>query len=227
MNATSVTNSLMSALNRHGFKVKIVSAEHIPELQESIRENLESGKIDTAVYRDYGRCFDGSGTDIADWTRSIIVLAAPSPMLEVTFIIDNKKHPAVIPPTYIHSADQTVKSVLETVLETNGYQFSRAALPEKLLAARSGLARYGKNNIVYIDGMGSFVRLLAFYTDLPTIDDSWQKPLALDECIKCNACIKKCPTGAIDPNDFQLRAEKCLTFHSESPGPFPEWVDKS
>lgn len=227
MNATSVEKSLMTALNRHGFKAKIVSAEHIPELLESIRENLESGKIDKAVYRNYGKCFDGSGTDIFDWTRSIIVIAAPSPMLEVKFTVDDKKQFAIIPPTYVHSADQTAKSVIETVIEANGYRFSRAALPEKLLAVRSGLARYGKNNIVYVDGMGSFVRLLAFYTDLPVINDTWRKPLVLDECARCKACIKKCPTGAIDPDDFQLRAEKCLTFHSESPGPFPDWIDES
>jgi len=97
----------------------------------------------------------------------------------------------------------------------------------KLLAARSGLARYGRNNIAYVEGMGSFLRLLAFYSDLPCANDYWQQPQALDECANCRACTNMCPSGAIDPDQFQLRADRCLTFHNESPQAFPSWIQES
>ena len=37
---------------------------------------------------------------------------------------------------------------------------ARMMLPEKLLAVCAGLARYGRNNIAYVDGWGSFVELV-------------------------------------------------------------------
>ncbi len=49
----------------------------------------------------------------------------------------------------------------------------------------------------------------------------------LDQCQKCEACVKKCPTGAISGDRFLLYAEKCLTFHNEREAPFPEWIDPS
>jgi epoxyqueuosine reductase len=49
----------------------------------------------------------------------------------------------------------------------------------------------------------------------------------LDQCQTCIACVKKCPTRAIPPDRFLLRAEKCLTYHNESEAPFPEWIDPS
>lgn len=227
MSAKKVTENLIMALERHGFKAKIVSVEHVPELQETIKKNLASGKIDKAVYRDYGSYFDNAIPEDISWERSIIIIAAPRPILEVVFTIDGKKLSAIIPPTYEHSVDKTITAAIKTAFAPNGYRFTRADLPKKLLAAHSGLARYGKNNITFVDGMGSFVRLLAYYTDLPIESDNWQDPKVLDECNGCMACTKKCPTGAIDPNQFQLRAERCLTFHNESSDPFPTWIDKS
>jgi epoxyqueuosine reductase len=102
-----------------------------------------------------------------------------------------------------------------------------ALLPKKLLAVCSGLGAYGKNNICYVDGMGSFIRLAAFYSDLPCEEDIWREPQMMDACQRCSACINKCPTGAIPQDRFLLRAERCITYHNEKPGhvPFPAWLD--
>jgi epoxyqueuosine reductase len=148
-------------------------------------------------------------------------------MLEVVLSVGGKQRSVIIPPTYEHSVDETVTSTIEDVLAPHGYRISRAILPQKLLAAHSGLACYGKNNITFVDGLGSFHRPLAFYSDLPCEHDTWQEPQMLDECNRCTTCIKKCPTGAIDPERFQLHAERCLTYYNESPEPFPSWLDKS
>jgi epoxyqueuosine reductase len=36
-------------------------------------------------------------------------------------------------------------------------------LPLKSLAVRSGLAAYGRNNVCYVPGMGSFLELVGLY----------------------------------------------------------------
>jgi len=95
------------------------------------------------------------------------------------------------------------------------YQIARMALPLKILAVRSELASYGKNNISYIPGMGSFYRLIAFYSDFPCQEDIWLEPQMMKHCHNCSACLDNCPTGAITSGGFLLHAERCITFHNE------------
>lgn len=47
----------------------------------------------------------------------------------------------------------------------------------------------------------------------------------MKSCEKCSACLWSCPTGAITPHHFLLRAERCITFHNERRGDFPDWID--
>jgi epoxyqueuosine reductase len=110
-----------------------------------------------------------------------------------------------------------------------GYRIATPLLPLKLLAVRSGLAEYGRNNITYVSGMGSFMRLTAVYSDMPCEEDQWQEVHVMERCETCDLCSKACPTGAISPERFLLRAEKCLTYHNEKKGdvPFPDWIKPS
>jgi epoxyqueuosine reductase len=130
----------------------------------------------------------------------------------------------IIPPTYNFAIDNDVADLLKADLEPQGYQLQKVRLPDKLLAVRSGLAQYGKNNISYVKGMGSFQRPVVFISDLPCEADSWGEPTVLEQCEKCSACMKACPTDAIGSDRFQLYAERCLTFHNERPNDFPDWL---
>lgn len=47
----------------------------------------------------------------------------------------------------------------------------------------------------------------------------------LERCRDCQACRRRCPSGAIPEDRFLLRAERCLTFRNEDPGPMPEWIN--
>jgi epoxyqueuosine reductase len=111
-----------------------------------------------------------------------------------------------------------------------GYRAKKTLrLPIKPLAVHSGLAEYGRNNITYVEGMGSFHHLFAFYSDLPCEQDEWHEMKMLKRCENCRACIIKCPTGAIGEDRFLLHAERCLSFFNEKPAnvPFPAWIDPS
>jgi len=97
----------------------------------------------------------------------------------------------------------------------------------KLLAVRSGLGSYGRNNICYIQDSGSFCRLVAFYTDYPCEGGVWFESQMMEDCKNCSACVRVCPTGAITPDRFLIRTERCLTFFNERKGKFPSWVNPS
>ena len=77
--------------------------------------------------------------------------------------------------------------------------------------------------------MGSFMRLTAVYSDMPCEEDQWQEARMMERCESCDLCRKACPTGAISPDRFLLRAERCLTYHNEKKGsiPFPNWIKPS
>jgi epoxyqueuosine reductase len=145
------------------------------------------------------------------------------------FNLDSRRIMAIVPPVYLGfvEVEKHVTEIITSVLEPAGYTLTLAALPKKLLAVRSGMAKYGKNNITYVPGMGSFFRLTAFYSDLPCTEDGWRVPAMMDLCGECSACIRHCPTRAISGDRFLLHAEKCIAYLNEKPCgvPFPDWVE--
>ena len=157
--------------------------------------------------------------------HSIIITAAPQPQPRVVFEYAGTNNHFIIPPTYIHTTDQTVEQAITETITTAGYRLFPARIPLKLASARSGLTCYGRNNITYIEEMGSFYRLKAFFSDMPIEYEDWHKPRMLKQCKDCSACVKKCPTGAISGDAFIIKQDRCLTFHNERLSEFPEWID--
>jgi epoxyqueuosine reductase len=205
----------------------VVSVKRLIELRDEIERNHSEGVLDDGVYKAYSYAFNFEIPEALSEARSIIVVASPVPAEVATFTVNGRTLQAVAPPTYNHSTDQRVYDLITEVLKPKGYRLVNAGVPKKLLATRSGLAKYGKNNVTYVEGMGSYHRLAAFYTDAPISEDHWQKPQTLDRCETCNACVKKCPSGAISSDRFLLHAERCLTYHNESEKLFPDWIDPS
>jgi len=216
---------ICSKLKERGYRGAVLPVEHVAQLKHEIEERLGQKEIDAPLY---DRCLSSFKFDVTTnlpGTCSIIMTAAPQPQREVTFHFDGQTYSVIIPPTYYADTDDQVRNILENILTTNGYQLHRAALPLKLLAVCSGMAEYGKNNIAYVEGLGSFVRLKAFLSDMPTNRGEWLEPRVMKECDKCKACLKACPTGAIVRDRFLIHAERCLTFLNEGSERFPEWID--
>jgi len=117
-----------------------------------------------------------------------------------------------------------IMPIAERELTKGNFSCKRIKIPYKILAVRSGLAQYGRNNITYIHGMGSYYRLVAFATDMPVISDNWQEIEMMPECSSCRACLNSCPTKCIDPDRSVIHGEKCLTYFNESAKPFPDSV---
>ena len=94
----------------------------------------------------------------------------------------------------------------------------------KRLAVQSGLAEYGKNNITYVDGMGSYLAYMAFSSDIACVNDVWREVVVSQTCDGCDICMERCPTGAISKDNFMINNEKCLSAMNEDKRDFPEWV---
>jgi len=227
MKTTDLATTLVGALAQEGYRGKIVSVAHLSDLQYDIDTLHEQGLFDEEFYTEALRGFDFNSTESLPGAQSLIIVAAPQPQVRVTFTPGGKELPRIIPPTYSYASDRKIENLLRLQLEPAGYQVKKAVLPWKLLAVRSGLARYGKNNITYIAGLGSFYRLVAFVSDFPGAGDSWGEPQVLSDCSECDACAQACPTGAIGSDRFLLHAERCITFHNERQVEFPTWLNPS
>jgi epoxyqueuosine reductase len=219
---------LISRLAARGVQGRVVSIGRLADLKAAIEEPRSQGLLDAELVQTYLAEFDYRPPAALPGARSIIVVAVPQPQVGVTFTWDGKPLKCIIPPTYPErEMDASIYALLREILEPAGYRVAEASLPKKPLAVRSGLAAYGRNNISYVPGMGSFHGLVVAVTDLPVADDGWREPQMLERCRTCKACLHHCPTGAIAAERFLLHAERCLTFHNEKPGrvPFPSWMD--
>jgi epoxyqueuosine reductase len=223
------TERLFSKIEERGWKGRIVPIERLAELKDAICDRYERGLLDEALYREQLSSFSFDIPADLPGARSIIIVAVPTPQMRMHFHWHGKRVPVVAPPTYVSYTPRTesVQAVLAAWLQDEGYRLAKPRLPLKTLGVRSSLAEYGRNNICYVPGMGSFMQLVGAISDLPVDEDPWREPKALDRCGSCVACLRLCPTGAIADDRFLIRAERCLTYHNEAASDFPDWIDPS
>ncbi len=218
-------------MRKDGFPAAVFSADRLQELRVNFLKPVKDGVMDPAFYDEIVGRYDlmwefDPPTDKAP-IKSIILVAGPQSKVRVVFQHAGSSFGVILPPTYPHDTDLQVVEKLSAYLLQSGYRAEHAILPEKLLAVRSSLARYGKNNISYIEGLGSFFRPRVFFSDLPCDSDDWQEVRMMDHCNECNACVRHCPTGAIAENRFLIHGERCLTYFNEGEACFPDWIETS
>jgi epoxyqueuosine reductase len=226
-----IVSRFYSALEKKGYKGKVVSAKHLPELRNDIKKHRDVNSIYPELYEEYKSYFEFEPDVPFSEVNSLFIMASPVPQYEAIFQWKGEKVSLMIPPTYLYGVKliEQLTELVSEILKPDGYHATYAQIPQKTLAVRSGLAEYGRNNITYVPGMGSFYRLTTLYSDFPTEEDNWQELRFMNSCEKCQACTNACPTGAIPTDRFLLRVERCITFHNEHPinRPFPEWMDPS
>ncbi len=218
------TDHVQRHLQNAGYPSRIVPVGRVADLEAEIDMHRDAGRLDAHLDAAYLASFEFGCRETFSGAQSLIILSMPQPMVRITFVSNGGAFPVIIPPTYATAADGDVQERLKGCLQSLGYRLQRVRLPEKLLAVRSGLAAYGKNNITYVPGMGSFHRPLAFVSDLACHEDPWRQATVLGRCEGCQACARACPSRAIGSERFLLQAERCITFQNERPAPFPEWV---
>lgn len=220
--------TVLEHLAEAGWTARVVAAERLEDLQRRVTGILASGDLP-------GETADHLAEEVAfaapaevPKVRSVVVGATSRPLTRATLTVDGEAHEVVVPPHYAgyHTVPRGLTAALASALAPAGYAVAGFEPPLKTLAACSGLARYGRNNIAYVPGLGSYLLLAACASSAPPpADPSWDEPLELDRCARCSACLRACPSGAIRADRFLLQTDRCLTRVNEDEAPFPAWVD--
>ena len=221
-----VMETLASEFGKLNGRFRILSVSHLEELKEDIFRSVQEAEIGETFYNRYLSFFQFRNPDELPSARNIIIISVPQGMTLVNFRHKGRDNRVIIPPTYIYSKIRDdCTNILSKVFKGSCYSYAGALLPYKLLVTRSGLGKYGRNNITYVEGTGSFHRLQAFFTDYPFNTDNWQEKEVMDYCEDCRTCTEVCPTKAILADRFLINAEKCLTYFNENEWSLPDWID--
>ena len=210
------------------YKYKTISVSHLPELQEDIDKLRREGKLsDNEIYRSYIDSKKFKVPENLPDAKFIIILAIFTKLGLVNFHLNGKKHELMIPPQYYDDelTYEDIKDVIMTeIIKEPGYKTELATkLHLKLLAVRGGLGKYGRNNICYVDEMGSLITLIAYFTDYKFKEDNWTEIKMMDYCKNCTICMNNCPTNAISTapeENFVINAGRCITLYNEIAGEF-------
>ena len=216
-------------LQEHGSRGVFIPFYHVEEVKEEIRSLFRNGKLDAGFYDEWMPTYlDAMLPRSMPAPTSVLLIATSASQRRAVFRYRGEAHEFIVPQTYGIGARiaHRSRSILMDGKRKAPFRLVVAYPPLKLLAARSGLAMYGRNNVTYVPGFGSFHRLTAFYTDIEVTDGNWGDKKMLPKCKKCGACVSACPTGAISEDRFLVRAERCLSCMNErtTEHAFPSWV---
>ena len=207
-------------------RFRIVSAVHLEHCRERTEKLRSERLIGEHLYAEYISFFQFKKPEVLPDSKSIVVIAIPQASSAIDFVFKGQHHRVIIPPTYLYrEIREACTRILSEALSRTGAGVARGYLPLKLLAVRSGLGKYGRNNICYVGGMGSFHRLEAFHTDYDFGIDDWQQMSMMGSCTGCSLCTEACPIGCISSERMFVDAERCLTYLNENKDNFPEWVN--
>ena len=219
-------DEIQSFLDKYGLKGKVIPAGRLKDLEEDLSALLAESLIDSKVRETYLGNFSFSRPDGLQSFESLVILSKARPIHRLGLVYKGKDISVLLPPTYVdyQKLNREVFRLFKDWARVRGHCVSVARIPLKLLSVRSGLAKYGRNNITYIGDWGSFHQLFGFHSSIKTDADPWQEIEALDACRTCTLCLKNCPTGAIRKDRFLLDAARCLTLLNESGEEIPPWV---
>lgn len=209
---------------KHGDKLSILPIEKIVDLKNDIVAFKEKTQLNNFQKWIVDNKYSYGIPDVDFEIKSVIILACkrPSSHANVKLTYKGKRYAtkSLVPVNF-----NEVNDYINDFAAQNNCNFVVAHnLPLKRLATRSGLASYGRNNITYVKGLGSFLSYIAYYTDIPCDKDNWSEVTMSKACKNCNVCYDYCPTGAIIEDRFLINNEKCLSFLNETPKMFPDWV---
>lgn len=217
------------ALRDADIEVRAVPVGRLSDLRQWFADEVEGDRLPAAVLKNFRFALRESELPSLPGrraVRSLVVAARPRPFSGAVFAVGDRRLPFTIPAT--SSSHEGIAEELRRRLQQatdNHFRFVPTRLPSKSLAVFTGLAAWGRNNIAYVAGRGSYVFLASFASDCEPDTDGWVGPSLLSRCETCTACARACPTGAIGGDRLLLHTERCLTFMNEGDDPFPDWLE--
>ncbi len=245
MQTAAPWQDVLDELRTHGIEARVVPVERLEDVGSRVRAVLDGGGLPDGVARGIAEDLAGEipshvpGSAPASWAdeagaprpvRSALVGAIARPLTQAKLTWRGATHTVPVPPHYAgyEAVPRAMARLVDELLRPHGYGALHCEPPLKTLAACAGLARYGRNNVAYVPGLGSWLQLGACVSDAPPPDDAaWGEPRMLERCERCSACLRACPTAAIAADRFLLHTDRCLTWHNERREPLPAWIDPS
>ncbi len=222
-------NNEITCLSDDMFRFSTMSVEHFQELQTFIDNLYEQNRItNDEIVRSYISDAKYAIPENFPEARSILLIAVNTPPASISVIHDGKRTEIILPPQYYASGvtrEQLDATVRQKIIKNESARIEKAfGMLIKQIAVRSGLGVYGRNNLVYVDGFGTYHTLHAYLTDYEFEKDNFRDVKMMDACVDCAICRTTCPTQCIPDDGFVINAGRCLSVHSERAEPFPEWI---
>jgi epoxyqueuosine reductase len=214
-----------------GYGLAIADSVIVGSVRRKLEDRKASGQIDAVFFEENlakFRYLEGSSIKGPKW---VVMVAVPSPISVLSFTLAGRSIDALIPPTYVRY-NAMFQDVLDDMTKNALGRDVKAEIlkaPLKSLAVHMGLVNYGRNNITYAAGLGSYYQLCAYLVGTRErlakgSRKAGEPETRLDRCATCKACLKACPNGAIREDRFLISAERCHTLLSESRRPIPQWA---
>jgi epoxyqueuosine reductase len=217
---------LLEWASRRGYRVAWGPGSTIAGVTQEIAGRRSGSEINESFFENELKSMVAAEMDSSE--HAIILVAKPVSAHLVGFDVGGRIVEALLPPTYFRyrtAFEEVRRDLAENVLKDSHVE--HLAAPLKALASRLGLVDYGRNNIGYVKGMGSYFQLCGYVTDARLSEMSEPglgRGSLLADCENCGICMSMCPTGAITDDRVLLRAERCLTYANENAGDWPDWV---
>ncbi len=228
MTSTSLWRGVLEPLEAEGIVARVVPAERLEEVRARADEAMTAAGFAPAVIARIRLDIEHGFPQTEHPVRSVVVAARGRPLTQADLTWHGESRRVLVPPHYAGYRDvpRAMARRVDELLRPAGFGATLHQPPLKTLATCSGLARYGRNNVAYVPGLGSWLQFGACVSDAPPPDDAaWGDPQLVDRCERCSACLRVCPTGAIGGDRFVLHTDRCLTWHNESEDPFPDWLE--
>ncbi len=114
------------------------------------------------------------------------------------------------PWTRVYPYTKQMSDVIVDYLTEHGYRAVHTNdLPYRALALKAGLGQLGRNQFIFANGFGSYLRFNCVVTDAPLETVAYQYDFFKDVCGNCHRCVDSCPVSAIDM-DGTFHYDICL-----------------
>ena len=231
MDRSDYANRLERWAGDRGYRLAWGNAAVVAEARDDFEELHADDALSEKLSKDYLSGFSYLETESLEEPRSVVIVAIPRPAHRLVFTLEKGTIITLLPPTYVEYNrlhDSTLQDLKASgVLGSHSAELLKA--PLKSIAVRLGLASYGRNNIAYVDGIGSYFQLVGLITDAALPDVPAEDPPGegiRPECADCSLCAEACPTGAIHCRRRLIDHERCFTLLNESAEPWPRWMKR-
>ncbi|MCK5764050.1 MAG: epoxyqueuosine reductase, partial [Clostridiales bacterium] len=165
----STSNNIIEQIHNHGLRAKLIPVSHFENIKQEYEEVQNNNPFVAKYLNSYFEEFNYEPSSIMSNPQSLLIVAVPDTITRMYFNLNGRKHAVLMPPMYLFNSsvknEKNIKkiveinSLLEKILSPYSLESHKINLPAKLLAVKSGLGVYGKNNICYVEGLGSFMWL--------------------------------------------------------------------